>query len=110
MWTTIWGLALINLSVCLVHEAGFFETLDAMVTERYPLRHLPYVMMCATCQVFWLSLLYILITGNISLFTIMLCPLNGLLTRVVQPLYRFVENLLLKIIECLNWLIDWKLK
>lgn len=104
------NLLFINLFVCLVHEAGFFETIDTMISERYKFHHLPYIFMCGLCQVNWLSFLYILITGNISIFTIMLCPLNGLLTRVVQPLYRFVENLLLKIIECLNWLIDWDLK
>lgn len=105
MWTTIWGLALINLSVCLVHEAGFFETLDAMVTERYPLRHLPYIMMCALCQVFWLSLLYVVIAGPFSLLTIALCLVNAHMTKVVQPLYRLVENILLKVIETLNrWL------
>ena len=93
---------MINLFVVLVHEAGFFETIDTMISDKYKFHHLPYIFMCATCQVNWLSFLYILITGNISIFTIMLCPLNGLLTRVVQPLYRFVENLLLKIIELLN--------
>ena len=105
MWTTIWGLALINLSVCLVHEAGFFETLDAMVTERYPLRHLPYIFLCATCQVFWLSLLYVIIAGPLNLLTIALCLVNAHMTKVVQPLYRLVENILLKVIETLNrWL------
>jgi hypothetical protein len=35
----------------------------------------------------------------------MLCPLNGLLTRVTLPLYRLLENILLKLIELVNmWL------
>ena len=102
---TLLNLLFINIFVCLVHEAGFFETIDTMISEKYKFHHLPYIFMCAVCQVNWLSFLYICIAGPFSLFTIMLCPLNGLLTRVVQPLYRFVENLVLKVIELLNkWL------
>lgn len=105
MWTTISSLIIINLFVVLTHETGFFETIDTMINERYKFHHLPYIFLCGLCQVNWLSLLYLMITGNVTLFTIMLCPLNGLLTRVTQPLYRFVENLMMKVIELLNkWL------
>lgn len=102
---TFLNLLFINLFVVLVHEAGFFETIDTMINERYKFYHLPYIFMCALCQVNWLSFLYLLITGNITLFTIMLCPLNGLLTRVTQPLYKLIENILLKLISKINeWL------
>lgn len=95
-------LLFINIFVSLVHEAGFFETLDGMINERYKLRHLPYIFLCAICQVNWLSFLYICIAGPFTIFTIMLCPLNGLLTRVTMPLYRMIENILLKVIEVIN--------
>lgn len=105
MLTTILNLILINLFVCLVHEAGFFETIDGMISQKYKFRHLPYIFLCALCQVFWLSLLYIVIAGPFNLLTITLCLVNAHMTKIVLPLYRFVENLLLKVIELLNkWL------
>ena len=96
------NLLFINIFVVLVHEAGFFETIDTMISARYKFHHLPYIFLCALCQVNWLTFLYLIITGNVTLFTIMLCPLNGLLTRVTQPLYRLVENIMLKLIELIN--------
>ena len=105
MWTTVINLLIINLFVCLVHEAGFFETLDTMISERYKFHHLPYIFMCALCQTFWLSLLYIAIAGPFSLLTIVLCLVNAHATKIVQPLYRLIENLLLRVIALLNeWL------
>lgn len=102
---TLLNLLFINLFVVLVHEAGFFEHLDDWVNSKFKFRHLPYIFLCALCQVNWLTFLYLIITGNVTLFTIMLCPLNGLLTRVTQPLYRLFENILLKVIYLLNkWL------
>lgn len=105
MLTTILSLILINLFVCLVHEAGFFETIDGMISQKYKFRHLPYIFLCGLCQTFWLSLLYIVIAGPFNLLTITLCLVNAHMTKIVLPLYRFVENLLLKVIELLNkWL------
>lgn len=103
--TLILNLICINLFVCLVHEAGFFETIDGMISSKYKFHHLPYIFMCGLCQTFWLSLLYIIIAGPFNILTLVLCLVNAHLTKIVQPLYRFVENLILKVIELLNkWL------
>ena len=99
------NLLFINLFVVLVHEAGFFEHLDDWVNSKFKFRHLPYIFLCALCQTFWLSLLYIIITGPIAIWTIALCVINAHMTKVTQPLYRLLENLMLKVIELLNkWL------
>lgn len=105
MLTTISNLILINLFVCLVHEAGFFETIDGMISQKYKFRHLPYIFLCGLCQTFWLSLLYIVIAGPVNLLTIALCLVNAHLTKIITPLYKLMENLVLKVIELLNkWL------
>lgn len=102
---TFLNLMIINLIVCLVHEAGFFETIDEMISQKYRFHHLPYIFMCGLCQTFWLSLLYIIIAGPFNLYTIALCLVNAHLTKIITPLYKLVENLVLKIIELLNkWL------
>lgn len=100
--STLINLLLINLFVVLVHEAGFFETLDDMVNEKFKFHHLPYIFLCGLCQTFWLSLLYVLIAGPVSILTITLCIVNALLTRITLPLYRLAENLIMKLIELIN--------
>lgn len=96
------NLLFINIFVVLVHEAGFFETIDTMISARYKFHHLPYIFLCALCQTFWLSIIYIIITGQITLWTIALCLLNAHMTKITQPLYRLIENILLKVIELIN--------
>lgn len=102
MLKLILDLLAINCFVVLVHEAGFFDYLDNWVSEQFKFQHLPYIMLCALCQVFWLSLLYVIITRQLTLWTVAICVLNGHMTKVVQPLYKLVENLLLKLIELIN--------
>lgn len=105
MWTTISNLILINVIMTLIHESGFIENIDEWISDKYKFHHLPYPVRCLLCGTFWLSLLYIIIAGPFNLLTIALCLVNAHMTKVVQPLYRLVENVLLKVIETLNrWL------
>ena len=103
--TTLTNLLLINLIMTLIHESGFIENIDDWISNKYKFYHLPYPIKCLLCGTFWVSLLYIIIAGPFNLLTIALCLLNAHATKIVQPLFRFVENLLLKAIELLNkWL------
>lgn len=104
--TTLTNLLLINIIMTLIHESGFIENVDDWISDKYKFHHLPYPVRCLLCSVNWLSIFYVLITGNLSLFTLFLCLLNAHLTEVVRPLFRFVMNVLLKIVELLNKLID----
>lgn len=90
----------------LIHESGFIENVDDWISGKYKFHHLPYPVRCLLCGVNWLSIFYVIITGQLSLLTLALCLLNAHATKIVQPLFRFVENLLLKGIELLNRLID----
>ena len=102
MWITIYNLLLINIILTLVHESGFITHLDDWISEKFKFHHLPYPVLCLLCGCFWLSVLYIIIAGPFNLFTLMLCLLNAHLTQIVQPLFRFIMNVLLKVIELLN--------
>lgn len=106
MWTTIWHLLLINLMLMMVHESGFIVTIDEMINARWKFYHLPYPIRCLLCGTNWISIFYVIITGQLSLLTLMLCLLNAHLTQITQPLFRFVMNALLKVVELLNRLVD----
>lgn len=106
MCAIIYSLLLINLIVILAHESGFFISMDEWVSSKWKFYHLPKIFMCACCQTFWLSMLFIIVTGNVTLFTMMLCFLNCHVTKITTPLVKTVENILLKVIELINRFID----
>lgn len=100
--TILLNLLWINLIVVLVHESGFITYMDDWINERYKFHHLPYPVLCALCTTWWLSLLYIIITGHFTLPMIALCLLNAHMTKVTLPVYRLLENLALKLVDLLN--------
>lgn len=102
MLQIISNLLLINIIMVLIHESGFIQNVDDWINEKVPLHHLPYPILCCLCGTWWLSLLYIIIAGEFTLLTIALCLLNAHLTKITQPLYKLIENLLFKIIERVN--------
>lgn len=95
-------LLLINLIVVLAHASGFFEYLDDWVSTKWRFHHLPKIMVCALCQTNWLSILYILITGQFSLLGLMLCLVNAHLTDITLPLVQTIKNTFLNVIGWLN--------
>lgn len=98
----LFDLLMINLIVVLIHESGFISYMDDWVNDKWKFYHLPYPIRCALCTTNWISIFYVLIIGKFSLFTLMLCLLNAHLTQITQPLFRFLMNLLKKVIELLN--------
>ena len=102
MWTLISRLLIINGIMTLIHESGFISYVDDWISKRWKFYHLPYPIRCLLCGTFWLSLLFVVITGQIHLWTILACLINAHMTKVTQPLYRMIENILLKAIMLLN--------
>lgn len=95
----IWNLLWINILITLIFLSGFVENIDEMIQKKWKFHHLPKPFSCNLCSVVWASVLYILITGNLTIFNLMLCVLNGHLTEIVGPLITLIKNILLKIIE-----------
>lgn len=103
MCAIICNLLLINIIVILAHESGFFESLDEWVNKKWKFYHLPHIMMCALCQTWWLSLLYIIITpGAFTLLNILLCLLNAHLTEITQGLWRTIKTAAMNFLGWIN--------
>lgn len=99
----IFSLLIINLIVILAHESGFFLSLDEWVSSKWRFHHLPKIMLCALCQTFWLSLLFIIITpGAFTLLNILLCLVNAHLTEITQGIWRTVKTAIMDILGWIN--------
>lgn len=103
----IFNLLMINVIVALVYESGFWDNLDEYINNKFKFYHIPHILTCGLCQTWWLSLLYIIMTGNLNLMMIAICLFNAHLNKVVIALYKLIENLLLKLIGLLNNLIGY---
>lgn len=87
----------------LVHESGFIEKMDDMISTKWKFHHLPYPIRCLLCGTWWLSLLYIIITpGAFTLLNILLCLLNAHLTEITQGIWRTIRTAVLDVIAWLN--------
>ena len=102
MINLIINLLLINAIVCLIQLSGWWDNLDEWVSRKWKFRHLPHIFVCSLCQCFWLSILFCLVTGNLSILTIAMSLANAHLTKVLTPLWTTIENYLLKLIEIIN--------
>lgn len=91
----------INLIVALVFLSGFWDVMDSELNKRVRFAHLPHIFECCLCQVFWLSLLYVIIAGKLTLLNVMLCLANAHLTEITIPLITTVKNWLLRVVEWL---------
>ncbi len=89
----------INLIVALVFLSGFWDVMDSELNKRVRFAHLPHILSCALCQCWWLSLLYVIIAGKLTLLNVMLCLVNAHLTEITIPLITLLKNVIEKIIE-----------
>ena len=97
----ILDLLLINIIMVLIHESGFITTIDSWVNKKWRFYHLPYPIRCMLCGTWWISLGYIIITGQLSLLGIMLCLLNAHLTEITQGIWRTIKT---AVMDLLGWI------
>lgn len=90
---------LIAALVTLVFESGFWDNLDRWVNSKWRFYHLPHLLLCDLCQTWWLCLLYIIISGNLSLLNIVIALAVAHLPQIFSPLFNIVKGYILKLIE-----------
>lgn len=100
-------LLMISIFVALVWNTDFFPTVDEWISKKVRFHHLPKPFLCSLCGCWWLSLLYIIITGNISIYSLLLCIINAYLTNIWVAVWGMIENIAYKIIEIVNNCVDY---
>ena len=89
----------INLIVTLIFLSGFVDSIDEAINKRLPFHHLPKPFSCNLCMVFWISLIWVLIQGQLTLLNIALCLINAHLTEITSPLLIVIKEWGKKIIS-----------
>ena len=96
----ILDLLILNLIVVLIFNSGFPYEIDEMISKWIPLHHLPEKpFLCVLCSTFWVSIIYLLIVGKMSLLGVLLCLISATFTSVTTPLVKTIEMLMLKVLE-----------
>lgn len=96
-------LLMISAVVMMIFESGWWDNMDELVSRRFRFHHLPKIFVCQFCQTFWLSLLWLLFTYEISVFSVFLALVNANVGEIMLPLFKLLKQGLNKGIE---WLIN----
>ena len=98
----ILNLIWIHLIVVLIFLSGFIDSVDEAISKRFRFHHLPKPFSCCLCSTFWTTIIYLIVTKELSLLTILFALASATLTEVTTPLITLIKNLFLKIIELMN--------
>ena len=92
--------------------SGFIHTTEDLINKKRHILGKPgnfswgYPLGCNVCQCFWCEIAYVLICGQVTLFTIMCCILFAISQRVFISLIQLVldtlETLFIKLNEFIN--------
>ena len=96
-------LLLISVVVMMIFESGWWDNMDEFVNRKFKFHHLPKIFVCQFCQTFWLSLLWLFFTYEISVLSVFLALLNANVGEILLPLFKLLKGALNKVIE---WMIS----
>lgn len=96
-------LLLISAVVMMIFESGWWDNMDEFVNRKFKFHHLPKIFVCQFCQTFWLSLLWLLFTYEISVLSVFLALLNANVGEILLPLFKLLKGAINKVIE---WMIS----
>lgn len=96
-------LLLISAVVMMIFESGWWDNMDEFVNRKFKFHHLPKIFVCQFCQTFWLSLLWLFFTYEISVLSVFLALLNANVGEILLPLFKLLKGALNKVIE---WMIS----
>ena len=99
-------LLLIASIVALIHQSGFIENIDDWINSKWRFHHLPHPIRCCLCTTWWLSLLYIAATGNLSLFNVLLALLTANVAELIIPLFTVLKNALFGLINNIDKILN----
>lgn len=96
-------LFLIGVIVMMIFESGWWNEMDDMVNRKFKFCHLPKIFVCQFCQCFWLSLVFLLITGETLILSLFWALINANISELLLPVFKLFKETFKAIIE---WMIN----
>lgn len=92
-------LLLIASIVMMIFESGWWDEMDEMINKHFKFCHLPKIFVCQFCQCFWISLIWLLFTAELSLYLPFLALITANVSEILLPVFKLLKQGILKIIE-----------
>ena len=108
MTTTIINLLLIQfIIVGIIDVSGFVQELEAFLSKWLKIRaKIPKPFSCSLCTTWWTGLIYLLITGNLTLPLVAFTLFISLLTTVTKDIIYLIQDIFIKIIDIISKMIS----
>jgi hypothetical protein len=92
-------LLLIASIVTMIFESGWWDEMDEMINKHFKFCHLPKIFVCQFCQCFWISLIWLLFTAELSLYLPFLALITANVSEILLPVFKLLKQSILKVIE-----------
>lgn len=108
MINTIINLLLIQfIIVGIIDVSGFVQELEGFLSKWLHVRaRIPKPFGCSLCATWWTGLIYLMITGNLTLPLVAFTLFISLLTTVTKDIIYLVQDILTKIIDTISKMIS----
>jgi len=108
MINTILDLLLIQfIIVGIIDVSGFVQELEGFLSKWLHIRaRIPKPIGCSLCSTWWTGLIYLIITGNLTLPLVAFTLFISLLTTVTKDIIYLIQDIFIKIITTISKMIS----
>ena len=103
----ILNLLLIMMIDTLIVTTGFFDNVEDFIRRRVRFFRLPHIFKCSLCQTWWLCILYLILSHNISLLGVFLSICVAFFSDVFEAFVGLLKGLILYLLEKITNKIDY---
>ena len=91
------------ITVIVIDLSGFIQSLEYGLSKwlRIPNVHIPRPFSCSLCSTFWLSIIYIIIIGKLTILNVAMILLISYMTPIIKDILIFLKDMISQIITIL---------
>lgn len=88
------------ITVIIIDLSGFIQSLESGLSKwlRIPNVHIPRPFSCSLCSTFWLSIIYIIVIGKVTILNVAVILLLSYMTPIIKDILIFIKDISSQII------------
>ena len=96
--------------VCIIDISGFIRELEDIAGKWLKIKnpHIPKPFSCSFCSTWWTGLIYLIISGSVTLYHIAALLMICCLTTITAELIYLIQDILIKILQIIRKIISLK--